>query len=147
MVAELVTTTLTVIEYSDTRLLQLNSSEPTAALLSILTLWSSGMVAELVTTTLTVIEYSDTRLLQLNSSEPTAALLSILWSSSTQMFVAHVSSDCRLQLMSQGIVMTTYMYGLACPSQPTKRRRFIRVSVVYYSSLQPPISVAVYNVD
>jgi hypothetical protein len=39
MKAELVTTTLTVIKYSDTRLLQLNLSEPTAALLSIL--WSS----------------------------------------------------------------------------------------------------------
>jgi hypothetical protein len=50
MKAELVTATLTVIKYSNTRLLQLNSSEPTAELLSILTLWSSGMVAEVVAT-------------------------------------------------------------------------------------------------
>jgi hypothetical protein len=61
MKAELVTTTLTVIEYSDTRLLQLNSSEPTAALLSILTLWSSGMKRERMIALWTVIEYSDTR--------------------------------------------------------------------------------------
>ena len=95
MVAELVTATLTVIEYSDTRLLQLNSSEPTAELLSILTfLWSRGMKGERMSALWTVIEYSNTRLLQLSSSEPTAALLSILWSSSAQMFVAHVSSDC-----------------------------------------------------
>jgi hypothetical protein len=83
------------------------------------------MKAELVTTTLTVIEYSDTRLLQLNLSEPTAALLCILWSSIAQMFVAHVSSDCRLQLNESG---NCDYYGLACPSQPTeikKTRRFI----------------------
>ena len=51
------------------------------------------MITVLVTTTLTIIEYSDTRPLEFLLSEPTAALLSVLWSSSAQMFVAHVFSE------------------------------------------------------
>jgi hypothetical protein len=79
------------------------------------------MKAELVTATLTVIKYSDTRPLEFLLSEPTGALLSILWSSSAQMFVAHVPSDCRLQLNESG---NCDDYGLACRSQPTTERRY-----------------------